>query len=348
MICFGSNSEEDPRKEPCGGSVIDPAGGGDPLLQTFIVRCFNQTVIIAPSTEETEPFETDESTATPPPHPAYRVTARNDIPASETYFRYSLPLGKMLTRGLLTFTHHLHHHTLAHCSSHYLRFPQPPLPYKKLRDPAESRGTINSPIQLPSPIATSHVPLYTSAKVELARLVHPSTYSYNLASPIEAPPSEIPPLLPIPLPTPSPPLLLPSIDRRANVREACLPPRKRLCFAFGLRYDVGAPVTDETELGRRVTNLVTTVRQDTDEIYGRMDDAQTELTQSVNQFACTGDRPQITEPAEIAKDTTERIDSLRSPKDPLEGPAELDWQGRRQVAVHKIFVYLASYFVQAY
>ncbi|GJU85343.1 hypothetical protein Tco_1292889 [Tanacetum coccineum] len=31
---------------------------------------------IAPSAKETEPFETDESVATPPPHPAYRVTAR--------------------------------------------------------------------------------------------------------------------------------------------------------------------------------------------------------------------------------------------------------------------------------
>ncbi|GKB79359.1 hypothetical protein Tco_0946254 [Tanacetum coccineum] len=30
----------------------------------------------APSAEETEPFETDESAATPPPHPAYRVTSR--------------------------------------------------------------------------------------------------------------------------------------------------------------------------------------------------------------------------------------------------------------------------------
>nr|GFD37905.1 hypothetical protein [Tanacetum cinerariifolium] len=28
----------------------------------------------APSTKETEPFETDESAATPPPHPAYQVT----------------------------------------------------------------------------------------------------------------------------------------------------------------------------------------------------------------------------------------------------------------------------------
>ncbi|GJX76029.1 hypothetical protein Tco_0322840, partial [Tanacetum coccineum] len=33
----------------------------------------------APSAEETEPFETDESAATPPPHLAYRVTARMSI-----------------------------------------------------------------------------------------------------------------------------------------------------------------------------------------------------------------------------------------------------------------------------
>ncbi|GJX87781.1 hypothetical protein Tco_0339795 [Tanacetum coccineum] len=35
----------------------------------------------APSAEETEPFEIDESVATPPPHPSYRVTARISIPA---------------------------------------------------------------------------------------------------------------------------------------------------------------------------------------------------------------------------------------------------------------------------
>ncbi|GJT39999.1 hypothetical protein Tco_0939864 [Tanacetum coccineum] len=33
----------------------------------------------APSAEETKPFETDKSTTTPPPHPAYRVTARISI-----------------------------------------------------------------------------------------------------------------------------------------------------------------------------------------------------------------------------------------------------------------------------
>ncbi|GKA55601.1 putative reverse transcriptase domain-containing protein [Tanacetum coccineum] len=36
----------------------------------------------------------------------------------------------------------------------------------------------------------------------------------------------------------------------------------------------GALATDDTELGRRMTNFVTTIRQDTDEIYGRLDEAQ--------------------------------------------------------------------------
>ncbi|GJX94860.1 hypothetical protein Tco_0349446 [Tanacetum coccineum] len=34
------------------------------------------------------------------------------------------------------------------------------------------------------------------------------------------------------------------------------------------------PATDVAELGQRMTDFVTTVRQDTDEIYGRLEDAQ--------------------------------------------------------------------------
>ncbi|GJZ90605.1 retrovirus-related pol polyprotein from transposon TNT 1-94 [Tanacetum coccineum] len=72
--------------------------------------------------------------------------------------------------------------------------------------------------------------------------------------------------------------------------EVCLPPQKRLCFAFGPReirlnlgrgtgYGItgtwdemlvdmpGAPATNDTELGRRITEFATRVRQDTDEIY---------------------------------------------------------------------------------
>ncbi|GJW68780.1 hypothetical protein Tco_0123204, partial [Tanacetum coccineum] len=61
-----------------------------------------------PSAEETEPFETDESAATPPPHPAYRMTARITIPEplpvpawsySEVpdYFAISSPLSSPLS-----------------------------------------------------------------------------------------------------------------------------------------------------------------------------------------------------------------------------------------------------------
>nr|GEZ79460.1 putative reverse transcriptase domain-containing protein [Tanacetum cinerariifolium] len=44
----------------------------------------------APSAEETEPFETDESAATPPPHPAYRRAEREEISEAD------LPLQKRL------------------------------------------------------------------------------------------------------------------------------------------------------------------------------------------------------------------------------------------------------------
>ncbi|GKE67987.1 hypothetical protein Tco_1522148 [Tanacetum coccineum] len=133
------------------------------------------------------------------------------------------------------------------------------------------------------------------------RVETPSTSHPLLLS---TPPSWTPSLLPIPLPTPSPPLLLPSTNCRAGVFEVTLSPRKRLCIALGPRYKVGessfaptarptggfradygfvatlddeirrAPTTDDTELGRRMTNFVTTVRQDTYEIYGRLDEAQ--------------------------------------------------------------------------
>ncbi|GKG54773.1 hypothetical protein Tco_0560428, partial [Tanacetum coccineum] len=38
----------------------------------------------------------------------------------------------------------------------------------------------------------------------------------------------------------------------------------------------GTPTTNETELGRRMTNFVTTVRLDTYEIYVRLGEAQDE------------------------------------------------------------------------
>ncbi|GKF62289.1 hypothetical protein Tco_0182343, partial [Tanacetum coccineum] len=99
----------------------------------------------------------------------------------------------------------------------------------------------------------------------------PSTYI--LASRSETPPSGTPPLLHIPLPTSSPPLLLPSTDCREDVLEVRLPPRKRVDTA-----------TNVAELGQRMTNFVTTVRQDIDEIYGRLDDAQDDRSLMSGQF----------------------------------------------------------------
>nr|GEX60371.1 hypothetical protein [Tanacetum cinerariifolium] len=176
--------------------------------------------------------------------------------------------------------------------------------------------------------STSHTPPpiilpHTRASVAILRAAASSTYI--LAPRSETPPSGIPPLLLIPLPTSSPPLLLPSTIHRKDVLEVTLPSRKRLCIALGLRFEVGgsssAPTTRPTrgfradygfvatlddefrrdpdkqvgyritdtwdemlvgmpgapttnELGRRMTNFITTVRQDTDEIYKRPDDAQ--------------------------------------------------------------------------
>ncbi|GKA95799.1 hypothetical protein Tco_0817894 [Tanacetum coccineum] len=97
---------------------------------------------------------------------------------------------------------------------------------------AESPST-SHPLPLPSPIVLPH----TRASVAMMRAAAPSTYI--LASRSETPPSGTPPLLPIPLPTPSPPLVLPSTIYRAGVFDITLPPQKRLCIALGLRFEFG-------------------------------------------------------------------------------------------------------------
>nr|GEW51689.1 hypothetical protein [Tanacetum cinerariifolium] len=85
----------------------------------------------------------------------------------------------------------------------------------------------------PSPILLPH----TRASMAMLRATTRSTYI--LAPQSETSPSGTPPLLHIPLPASSPPLLLPSTSHRANVLEVTLPPQKRLCIALGLRFDVG-------------------------------------------------------------------------------------------------------------
>ncbi|GKB06692.1 hypothetical protein Tco_0834925 [Tanacetum coccineum] len=95
----------------------------------------------------------------------------------------------------------------------------------------------------------------------MMRAAAPSTYI--LAPQLDTLPSRTPPLLPIPLPTSSPPLLLPSTDYRADVTEVMLPPRKRLCLAPGPRFEVGesssAPIAKPTRGFRADYGFVATL-----------------------------------------------------------------------------------------
>ncbi|GKD70339.1 hypothetical protein Tco_1324429, partial [Tanacetum coccineum] len=180
----------------------------------------------APSMEETEPFETDESAAIPPPYPAYRVTTR-----------------------------------------------------------------ISNPAPVPTPVWSD---------AEVARLLAISTPPSSPLSPWSSPLPQIPslPLLvssPVLVLSPSPPaspirtppLHLLSTDRREDRPEVTLPPRKRLGIALGPVYEVG----DSSSAGaarpagglRADYGFVATIdreisrdseRDDTDEIYTRLDDEQ--------------------------------------------------------------------------
>ncbi|GKE40601.1 hypothetical protein Tco_1464006 [Tanacetum coccineum] len=100
-------------------------------------------------------------------------------------------------------------------------------------------------------------------RAETPSTSHPLTLSI--------PPSGTPLLLPIPLPTSSPPLLLPSTICRAGVSEVTLPPRKRLCIALGPRYKIRRD--PERDVGYGITDTWDEML-DTDEIYGRLDEAQ--------------------------------------------------------------------------
>ncbi|GJS66883.1 hypothetical protein Tco_0681447 [Tanacetum coccineum] len=83
-----------------------------------------------------------------------------------------------------------------------------------------------------------------------------------------------PPPLPISVPTSSPPLLLPSASRREDKPEVTLPPQKRLGIALGPGYEVGERLT--IGYTRPAGAFETRVRQDTDEIYTRLDNEQSQ------------------------------------------------------------------------
>ncbi|GJU02920.1 hypothetical protein Tco_1113258 [Tanacetum coccineum] len=281
----------------------------------------------APSAEETELFETDESAATAPPHPAYRVTASISIQDEPPIpFWYDTEVARLLAIPTLPPS------PLSLWSSPLPQIPSPPLPL------ILSPLPVSLPLHVSSPPPASPIcPLgYRAAMIRLRAKALSTSHSLLLPPPIilshtrsDAPSSGTPPLLPIPLPTSSPHLHLLSTNRRADGPDVTLPPRKRLGIALGLRYEVGesssaptarppggfradygfvatidreimrdlerdvsygiidtwdeilvdrpgVPATDDTELDRWMIEFTTRVRQDTDEIYTRLDDEQTE------------------------------------------------------------------------
>nr|GEW80446.1 hypothetical protein [Tanacetum cinerariifolium] len=173
------------------------------------------------------------------PPPAYRTTARMSIRAQTPIpFSSETEVGRLLAIPTPSLS------PLTSYSSPLLQIPSLPLPTSPTAIGAPwsyKDATIRLRAESPS---TSHLlpqpPLivlpHTRASMVTMRVAAPSTYI--LTPRLETSPSGTPTLLPIPLPTSSPPLLLPYSDCRVDVPDVTLPLRKRLCIALGPRFEV--------------------------------------------------------------------------------------------------------------
>ncbi|GKC74025.1 hypothetical protein Tco_1119908 [Tanacetum coccineum] len=224
----------------------------------------------APSAEETEPFKTDKSTATPPPYPAYRVTARISIPNPVPTPVWS---DAEVARLLAIYTPPSS--PLSPWSSPLPQIPSPPLP------PIPSPSLpVSPPLPVPIPTAPSSgtPPLHllsTDNRDDRPEVILPPRKTLGIA-----------------------------LGPRYKIREsssAAARPARGLRADYGfvatmdreirgdLERDVGygitnswdeivktmqgtPVVTDVTELSHRMTEFETRVRQDTDEVYTRLDD----------------------------------------------------------------------------
>ncbi|GJX98259.1 hypothetical protein Tco_0355278 [Tanacetum coccineum] len=183
----------------------------------------------------TKAFETDESAATPPPHPAYRVTARISIRGEPpTLFWSDTEVARLLVIPTPPPS------PLFPWSSSLPKIPSPLPP-------------ILSPLPVSSPPPASPTnPLGYKATMIRLRAKAPSTSHSPLPHIIifhtkaDTPPPGTPQLLPILLPTSSPPLHLLSTDRRVDRPEVTLPPWKRLGISLGPRYEVGESSSSPT------------------------------------------------------------------------------------------------------
>ncbi|GJU93681.1 hypothetical protein Tco_1318437 [Tanacetum coccineum] len=233
----------------------------------------------APSAEETEPFETDESAATPPPHPAYRVTARISILAPvPTTTPPPSPIRSLGYRAAM-----IRLRAEAASTSHSLPLP-PPFILSPTRSDAPSSGI---PPPLPISVPTSSPPLLlpsASRREDRPEVTLPPQKRLGIA---------LGPRYEVGESSSAASLLRPPCWRSradyglvANMggknRETERDPEREVGYWITDSWDEivktlqGAPVSTDTELGRHMTAFETMVRQDTDEIYTRLDDEQSQ------------------------------------------------------------------------
>ncbi|GKE60353.1 hypothetical protein Tco_1510720 [Tanacetum coccineum] len=234
-----ADPEEDDNEDPEEDPVDYPADGGDD----------------ASSAEETKPFETDESAATPPPHPAYRVTARISIPAPvptpvwsdaevARLLAISTPPSSPLSPWSLP---------LPHIPSP----PLPPIPSPSL--PISPPLPVSSPVPVlslsppASPICIALGPVYEVRESSSATAARPAggiRAGYGFVATMDM--------------------------------EIRRDPEREVGYGIIDSWDEivktlqGAPVSTDMELGRHMTAFKTRVRRDTDEIYTRLDDEQSQ------------------------------------------------------------------------
>ncbi|GKF01199.1 hypothetical protein Tco_0028122 [Tanacetum coccineum] len=174
------------------------------------------TVDYVLSAKETDPFETNESAATPPPHPAYRITARISI-RDETPI--SLPPKEEVKRLLAMPT------PPSSQLSPWLS-PLPQIPFPQLHPIPSPSLPLSPPLPVSAPPPASPISPLGYRVVMIRLRAEAASTSHSLP---------LPPLSPISASTSSPPLLLPSTNCREDRLEVTLPPRKRLGIALGPR-----------------------------------------------------------------------------------------------------------------
>ncbi|GKA37624.1 hypothetical protein Tco_0724189 [Tanacetum coccineum] len=316
----GYVADSDPEENSEDGPVDYPADGGDgsdddssnnnedeEALEeeeehlTLADSVVAPVVDHVPFSEETKPFETDESVATPPSPLAYRTTARISIRPeapmpfpSEDEAEILLALPPPPPSPLISLSPPSAEELLARCLA------APALPSSRLPIVPHPYG---SPNHMCAP------PGFRAAMGRL-RASSPSTHHLlHPSSPLLPPPSSLhlPPHVPTSLPLPSSPLpplpallfIPPPVDRREDILEAELPPRKRLCLtALTLRYeraeeagyeirDVWVDPTEADEevapktlegVNARVTELAAVQEHDTQDVYAVIEDTQDRQT----------------------------------------------------------------------